>query len=911
MISRKKRLPNLKPLVFALAISGYGLSALAATSQSTEIDSQQAWDSLVAAGSDLSNYSVVIDAGSNEQPLVVDDDFSLRHTSDLQDTGSGGPFVIQGGSVVNFSGSTMSVQSSGSASSTSSGAFAVKGSSTVNVGSADNHYDSIHLATEGAASALYVDASAVDVYVDTLTLDVHTSDASGIWIKSGSDLGIFTSSPVEINFNESATGGNYGIRHDGGDLTLNGDLNIHFAGESGTDSYGIRTQAGTLSLGNVSITAEGSIKSAVTNEKAGILGTGGTIEILGNLSINLGAGTALSNTGSKSETTVHGDTYINVIGSGNGIYVSAGSVTLDGNSVDVSTQSAYALYAASSGTVTVDTGSVNIQSDEAYAVYSSSTVEIAGSGSVTLRSNADAAVATSNKGEVTVKGSVIDIAGVTGIYAGTLPNPQSSSVTLTGSEVTVTGIGTQAEAGKSLETGLAGTISINAAKTTLNGDIVLNGTSKFAASGQDSEPATLTINGDVSADEGTEVALTNQRVELMGNFSVDALTGSNTELLVHDFDNSISISKNSIETLGLVVSGDLNDQYANGSDAMKALQSSAVITSEDGGSVTYSGEAGTVSGGWTYDPQTGSVKESANASLVAMGDFNAMTLALWRNQANHLFERLGSIRDDRGEMGVWARVYGNDGSVDHDVSIDLKSTSIQVGADVGVGANWIIGGAFSYTDATADFSNGDGKTDIYSLAAYATGMFDCGGYIDIVGRIGRLSSDVRASTMSAAGGILKGSYDNTAFSLSAEVGYRWELTETFYIEPQAELAYGFVSGDDFRSSNGVKYEQDDFQSLVGRIGSRFGAKLPQEAGTIFMHASVLHDFLGEADGTASPRQGLARDVNVDIGGTWFAYGIGAQFDMRKNLSFYGVLERSTGSDYQDDYRYSVALSYRF
>lgn len=108
----------------------------------------------------------------------------------------------------------------------------------------------------------------------------------------------------------------------------------------------------------------------------------------------------------------------------------------------------------------------------------------------------------------------------------------------------------------------------------------------------------------------------------------------------------------------------------------------------------------------------------------------------------------------------------------------------------------------------------------------------------------------------------------------------------------------------------MKYGQDDFQTPVGRIGTRFGANLPEQAGTIFLHASVLRDSLGD-DGTATLRQGLARDVNVDIGGTWFAYGIGAEFDMKKNVSFYGMLERSSGSDYQDDYRYGVGFSYRF
>ena len=50
---------------------------------------------------------------------------------------------------------------------------------------------------------------------------------------------------------------------------------------------------------------------------------------------------------------------------------------------------------------------------------------------------------------------------------------------------------------------------------------------------------------------------------------------------------------------------------------------------------------------------------------------------------------------------------------------------------------------------------------------------------------------------------------------------------------------------------------------------------------------------------------MARDVSVDLGGTWVSCGIGAQFTASSRLSFYGMLERSNGSDYQDDYRCSV------
>lgn len=240
----------------------------------------------------------------------------------------------------------------------------------------------------------------------------------------------------------------------------------------------------------------------------------------------------------------------------------------------------------------------------------------------------------------------------------------------------------------------------------------------------------------------------------------------------------------------------------------------------------------------------------------------------------------------------------------------LQTTSVQVGADTTVAGNWIVGGALTYTNLDADISNGTGDSDSYSLAAYATGFFDCGGYVDVIGRVGRLSTDISASTLSASGGVLDGSYDNTAFGLSAEVGYHWKLTDMFYVEPQAELAYGYVLGDDFSASNGAKVSQDDFQSLVGRFGARVGANFAQDKGSLYLHASVNHDFLGEVDGTA--RAGARTEsLDGDLGGTWVSYGIGAQFNTDADLNFYGTLERSHGNDYTDSYRYSVGMRYVF
>lgn len=413
--------------------------------------------------------------------------------------------------------------------------------------------------------------------------------------------------------------------------------------------------------------------------------------------------------------------------------------------------------------------------------------------------------------------------------------------------------------------------------------------------------------------------LTNTRLELGEGVTMNlgTLAGSGKNQVVL---NSIAEGENKTVTIGdgasgvsnIVASGSLNDKYADAAQLREALEGTVDLRETTAAPVApvYSGEAGAAAGAWTENGD-GSITREANRGLEAFKEFNSATFAQWRAENNHLTQRLGDLRGNLGKAGAWARVYGTDAEISENVSVDLKTVSIQVGGDVTVGNNWVVGGAFTYTNMDGDISNGAADSDSYSLAAYASGFFDCGGYIDVIGRVGRLSTDVTGDTGSVAGGVFDGSYDNTAFGLSAEVGYHWNVTSMFYVEPQVELAYGFVSGDDFTSSNGANVEQDDFQSLVGRLGARFGANFADNKGSVYMHASVNHDFLGDVDATAGVDGGARFDISNDLGGTWVSYGVGAQFNTSANMSFYGMLERANGSEYTEHYRYSVGMRYTF
>ena len=291
-----------------------------------------------------------------------------------------------------------------------------------------------------------------------------------------------------------------------------------------------------------------------------------------------------------------------------------------------------------------------------------------------------------------------------------------------------------------------------------------------------------------------------------------------------------------------------------------------------------------------------------NTKMEALKGVTASTLVQWRNQINHLTKRLGDVRHQKGDIGAWARVYGDEYEWGDANRVDMQTTTVQVGGDARLG-DWIVGGAFSYSDSSYDLDNGDGDGDLYSLAVYGTRTFEKGSYVDFVARYGYIKNDIQAGNMDV-------DFDSNAFSLSVEGGHTYRFTERAYVEPQIEVTYGFAQGDDATASNGVKIEQDDYQNLITRIGFRTGFDFPNEAGTIYAHASYSYDFLGEADGTAS-QNGLRASLDEDLGGGWVTYGIGGQFRLGESTFAYGELERSTGGDVDNPWAFNVGLRHLF
>lgn len=287
----------------------------------------------------------------------------------------------------------------------------------------------------------------------------------------------------------------------------------------------------------------------------------------------------------------------------------------------------------------------------------------------------------------------------------------------------------------------------------------------------------------------------------------------------------------------------------------------------------------------------------ASDKVASLSDGQSIATMQWRHEMNDLTKRMGELRDSPAGIGAWARLYGSEQEYGKK-NVTLRSTSVQVGADYQIG-EWTVGGAFSYTNGSVDYAQGSGDADTYGFAAYGSWFAQNGMFLDLIAKYSRLSNDFEIADM-------KGSIDNNAYSFSAEFGWRFDLAKTVFVEPQVELTYGRILGDNATASNQVRIEQEDFDSLLGRVGLRAGFKCPNDRGTVYVRVFGVHDFKGESDVRYSSSK-ASTTVHDDIGGSWVEYALGANVNITPSTYTYVDLERTSGSDVKENWRWNIGL----
>ena len=282
----------------------------------------------------------------------------------------------------------------------------------------------------------------------------------------------------------------------------------------------------------------------------------------------------------------------------------------------------------------------------------------------------------------------------------------------------------------------------------------------------------------------------------------------------------------------------------------------------------------------------------------------ASTALLWRSENSDMLQRMGDVRLDNEESGLWARYYGGKNSFDaKNTKYSTSFNAYQLGYDKQLDNNKLFGAAVSYNKGKNTYEmggHGDGKA--VSLSVYGSWNSDKGHYADVIVKGGKLDNDY--TVYNDMGHKLEGDYDTWGLSLSAEYGRRMQMQNGFYIDPSVQFTVGRVAGadysaaSDFLDSKGLKKDmyvsQDAFTSAIGRIGLGMG-KTTDKA-MFYTKFALAHEFSGDFTTTFAAENEPTSSTAVDFGGTWFEWQLGGSMKVNDNSYVYATFEKKFGAD---------------
>ena len=351
------------------------------------------------------------------------------------------------------------------------------------------------------------------------------------------------------------------------------------------------------------------------------------------------------------------------------------------------------------------------------------------------------------------------------------------------------------------------------------------------------------------------------------------------------------------------------DTAAPAEDAASSGESTAASSEADAGKNTKTASSDN-DDVWYLTPENTPLDNGfvANANAYVPGSAHNAAASIWRDN-DTLVKRLGELRWSKDSDGAWGRVINRKLARSGTQAFDVSMNTLQLGYDRKIPFSFgdiFVGGAVEHSRGTEKYDDGDGSVYMTDGALYGTFVGRSGDYVDVVTKAGRLFTHYSSDLGDG------GDFENWGFSASAEYGHKFDLGWSWSVEPQAQIKYSYLWGDDYTTDNGAKIYQDDTDSLVGRLGllvaKEFGTGTENPV-RVYAKGSVLHEFLGDRDETLY--QDIAIHDSTDLAGTWYSAGIGANIGLAENCSLYIDAERDFGTDIKVQYRIQGGFRFEF
>lgn len=570
-----------------------------------------------------------------------------------------------------------------------------------------------------------------------------------------------------------------------------------------------------------------------------------------------------------------------------------------------------------------DNASISIKTDKNVTISGAWAVHAEGKGTITIEAgnlvlNGGNGIAANSAGAVSIKADTVSIAGsekygVSSANTGGVKIEADKSLYIKGGSnnavnglngaITLESKGTTVVDGDVLAQKATVTADFKGAGSSLSGAVITEeaGTTNlgfsdgalWTAEGA-STVSNLTLQGGIVDLNGHAVTAETLADKSVGTIRLDAGDETLGSFTVANKDTTAELA------VDLVQNADVVDEAL----AKKAL---AQISTGENTKVEAHVKEGLVNPDITFGKDGTTTSIGTNSLVQDTLDLAAASsLSLNRILMNDVRKRMGDLRSANGKYGAWARYDG--GRLKSEAGLKNDFNTIQAGVDTMPLDNGIrFGVAASYTQSDTDFARGSADMDAFGFAAYGVWMGDNGMFADVVARVAKASNDMTVDR------VYKGELDSVAASLSGEFGWRFDVMKSLWVEPQVEAAYTHVGADTVNLTNGVNaasYEIGDFNSLIGRAGLAAGLTCPNNRGEAWLHASVVHEFMGDQEISARTI-GAANTLERDGKDTWFEYGIGASFNLTDTAYVWADVERTSGGIIDQEWRATVGVRYGF
>ncbi|MBE1203218.1 autotransporter outer membrane beta-barrel domain-containing protein [Aminobacter carboxidus] len=270
---------------------------------------------------------------------------------------------------------------------------------------------------------------------------------------------------------------------------------------------------------------------------------------------------------------------------------------------------------------------------------------------------------------------------------------------------------------------------------------------------------------------------------------------------------------------------------------------------------------------------------------------------------------LGTFHERRGEQGffaagddfstTWGRVFGSSAKQNWSGTVSPSADSTTLGLQAGLdfwrgetetGGRNVAGLFLGYASLNADVRGAvqgeadlaAGKLDLdaYSVGGYYTHVGPDGWYLDAVLMgtwFGGDASSDRSIGIDADGRVV---------TASLEAGVPIALSQSWTLEPQAQIIWQDVSFDDANDTlSGVHF--DEGRGVTGRIGARLQGTFDTASGQLkpYLKANLWHGFDGE-DVTYFDSDA----IRVETGGTRLELGAGITHAFTDKVSAFAVVD---------------------